>query len=120
MIIIDEDRIKYVKKIKLESNFYNVFRNTIRILLGQFKHRKVREALEKIISTEYYTYYEKLEKIDQKLRDLVETYISFHDYSDEIVYKIDNVTNCLLEENCEAKNYCIKKEDNCELFNSQN
>ena len=33
---IDEDRIKYVKKIKLESNFYNVFRNTIRILLGQF------------------------------------------------------------------------------------
>ena len=36
--------------IKLETSFYDTFRNTIRMLLGQYKHRRVRENIEEIIN----------------------------------------------------------------------
>ena len=32
----DEERTRYVKKIKLEKNFYDVFRNTLRIQLNKY------------------------------------------------------------------------------------
>jgi hypothetical protein len=35
---VDEDRIETIQRIKMETNLYNSFRNTIRILLNDFKN----------------------------------------------------------------------------------
>ena len=44
---IDLDNLFENKKLKLEKNFYNVFRNTIRILLNDYKNIELRENIEK-------------------------------------------------------------------------
>ena len=43
---IDEERVEYIKKIRLETNFYNVFRNTIRILINNYENANIRERIE--------------------------------------------------------------------------
>ena len=42
---VDKERVDYIKKIKLETNFYNVFRNTIRILINDYENIKIREQI---------------------------------------------------------------------------
>ena len=42
---VDEQRVDYIKKIRLETNFYNVFRNTIRILINDYENVKTREKI---------------------------------------------------------------------------
>ena len=58
----DHERIEIVKKIKLETSFYNTFRNTIRILLNQLKFKKIKEDIEETINTPTLSYWEKLEE----------------------------------------------------------
>ena len=43
---VDDERVKYIQRIRLESSFFNVFRNTIRIMLGQFNYHTIREDIE--------------------------------------------------------------------------
>jgi len=69
---IDEERVEAIKKIKMETGFYNVFRNTIRILLNDYEHIKIREAIEKMLTKEYIIYSEKLQNINDLLLILVD------------------------------------------------
>ena len=46
---IDEKRLEYVKKIKMESDFYINFRNTVRLELGNYKNKKYRLEIELIL-----------------------------------------------------------------------
>ena len=39
----DNKREKLVKNIKLEHDFYNIFRNQVRIILGEFKNQRNRK-----------------------------------------------------------------------------
>ena len=68
---IDKERVDYIKKIKLETSFYNVFRNTIRILINDYENFKLREKIEQELSKEYIIYSEKLTNIERLLRQLV-------------------------------------------------
>ena len=47
----DTERIKIIKKIQLETNFYNTFRNTIRILLGRPEYSDLRQEILNIIKS---------------------------------------------------------------------
>ena len=69
---VDEERVEAIKKIKMETGFYNVFRNTIRILLNDYEHIKIREAIEKMLTKEYIIYSEKLQNINNLLLILVD------------------------------------------------
>ena len=60
---VDQERVDYIKKIKLETNFYNVFRNTIRILLNDYGNIKIREKIEDEMLKEYIIYSNKLNNI---------------------------------------------------------
>ena len=75
----------YIKKIKLESSFYNVFRNTIRILLNNYENIKVREKIEGEMLKEYIIYSDKLLNVNKLLRELVGDKIQF--IGDENYYK---------------------------------
>ena len=101
---IDTEREDYIKKIKLETNFYNVFRNTIRILLNDYENITLRETIEKELNASYVLYSTKLHKIIDYLRALVEDTIVFSDNYD---YNLINyVSTCvtLPSNKCESKN----------------
>ena len=116
---VDNERVDYIKKIKLETNFYNVFRNTIRILLNDYENIKVREKIEEEMLKEYIIYSEKLKNIDRLLRDLVKDKIQF--IGDENYYKLINeVSSCIVKdkEACSATpNLCAVTENGkCNLI----
>ena len=68
----DSERVKYVKLIKLETNFFNVFRNTVRILLNDINYVSIRQDIESVVSSPYEMYYDKLLKISNLLRILLQ------------------------------------------------
>lgn len=96
---IDEERVAFVNKIRLETEFYNTFRNTVRILLSQQSNWKKRQDLQTVIQTPYLTYLEKLQEVAVKLRELAEghiQWISGFDY--DLLSRNDELkpTSCVL------------------------
>jgi hypothetical protein len=117
--LFDNDRIKYIKRIKLENQFYIVFRSIVRILLGQFKFRDLRKIIEDTIDNKYLLYRNKIERISQILDSLTSENVSFKTYSDDELMKIDSVTNCNVSKECNAL-YCATSNGNiCKLVISK-
>jgi len=69
---VDKERELFVKKIKLESQFFTVFRNTVRILLNQYENADIRESIEELIKNNQTLYTEKLSQVNDFLKELVE------------------------------------------------
>jgi hypothetical protein len=116
---VDEVRVDYIKKIRLETNFYNVFRNTIRILLNDYENVKVREKIENEMTREYIIYSEKLKNINKLLHDLIKNKIQFT--GDENYYKlITEVSTCIVKNDDSCKdtpNLCAVTENGiCNLI----
>ena len=59
---VDTKRLSYIKKLKLESNFFNVFRNTIRIILNKYENIKIRDKIENIMKDPDMLYLNKLKE----------------------------------------------------------
>ena len=106
---VDVEREDYIKKIKLETSFYNVFRNTIRILINNYENIKIREKIESEMTKEYIIYSDKLVNINKLLRELVGDKIQF--IGDENYYKLINeVSTCIVndKDKCKDKpNLCV-------------
>ena len=116
---IDKERVEYIKKIRLETSFHNVFRNTIRILINNYENSKIKEKIENEMLKEYIIYSEKLKNIDRYLRDLVKNKIQF--IGDENYYKLINeVSTCIVKdaESCNSvPNLCAVTENgDCNLI----
>ena len=111
---VDSERVDYMKKITYETNFYNIFRNTIRILLNDYSKIKLREQIENEILKDYIIYSQKLVKINKLLRELVDNQIQF--IGDENYYKlIDEFTTCIVKN----KDSCSKSPTLC-MFTETN
>ena len=79
---IDTERVAYIKKIKLETNFYNMFRNSIRTFLNEPKNRKIRKDLKELLDTRIILYDAKLTQTIAFLHKLVGDRIQFSDTFD--------------------------------------
>jgi hypothetical protein len=116
---VDEERVDYIKKIKLETNFYNVFRNTVRILLIDYENIKIKDKIETEIKKQYITYNQKLTNINKLLIKLVNDKIQF--IGDSNYYKlIQEVSTCIVKDKDSCKNtpnLCALTEgDKCKLI----
>jgi hypothetical protein len=116
---VDEERVDYVKKIKAETNFYNVFRNTIRILLNNYENNEIKTKIESEMSKDFLIYSQKLKNISILLKDLTGDKISFS--GNENYYKlIDEVSTCIVkdEKSCKKEsNLCaITENGKCKLI----
>jgi hypothetical protein len=114
---VDVQREEYIKKIKLETNFYAVFRNTIRILLNKYENIKIREKIEDLVNLGYELYNKKLTTISEYLKVLVKDSIIF---SDDYNYNLINeISTCIINspEKCSSKKpLCAITDDNvCQL-----
>ena len=91
----DNERKTAVKKIKLETNFYNVFRNTLRMIMENLKFKTYRTQLLDICESELYSYIEKINMITQLLKNLLEPFISFETWDIHKNIDITKLTKCM-------------------------
>jgi hypothetical protein len=95
---VDTKRTNYIKKIQLETNFYNVFRNTIRILFNDYSNSDKRKAIQDICNKKYVLYNKQLDKVIDMLYDLVGDSIIFSTEGEGFNYKNINeneIHNCI-------------------------
>jgi hypothetical protein len=115
---IDKERVDYITKLKLETNFLNVFRNSIRILLNEYENLSIRENIEELANSIGDLYKYKLRQITLLLEELVKDKIKFsEDYNYNM---INEITTCIIQkpDKCEAnKPLCalINDGNTCQL-----
>ena len=112
---VDNERIYISKKINLETQFYNIFRNTVRILLQQYRNKKNKKDLEDIIQKPYLLYSEKLNLVTKILREILQNHIKFVQFSQEVLKNIDILSNCLKSNECN-KSHCLSEDGGCKLL----
>ena len=100
---VDQERVDYIEKVKYETNFYNVFRNTIRILLNDYENSKIKERIENEILKSYIVYTKKLHLLVALLKELVSDKIQFT--GDKNYYKIiKQVSTCIVKDSDSCEN----------------
>jgi hypothetical protein len=118
---VDPVREKYVKYIYLENNFYNVFRNVVRILINKYENNEVKESLLALIkqTDAEMPYTLKLTNLQAEIKRLISKYITFDSihYTDAVLESISEITtSCLTSLNknpdkCSETKYCVKETD---------
>jgi hypothetical protein len=103
----------------METGFYNVFRNTIRILLNDYENIKLKGDIELELSKKYIIYSEKLENVIDLLKKIVNNVIQFT--GDDKYYKlIEQISTCIVKnkDECDAMpNLCtFTKKGRCNLI----
>jgi len=116
---LDKERVEYIKKIKLETNFFQAFRNTVRLLLNSYENLRMREKIEEEINTPYILYSSKLNTIIDDLKTLIGDMVIFiEDYD---ISLIDKVTTCLVGDCSSKAPLCAVTDDNkCQLILPKN
>ena len=74
---IDQKREEYVKKIRLETELYNAFRNKLRTLLNNFTNKNIRDEIEGISNSAQMVYYLQLEHLIRIIKDLMKNDVEF-------------------------------------------
>ena len=89
-----------------------MFRNTIKILLNDYQHAKLREQLESELTKNYVIYHQKLKNVNKLLRELAKDSVRF--IGDDNYYKLINeVSTCLVKDGNTCKdtpNLCAVSE----------
>ena len=101
----NSERIRIIQKLKLETQFYNAFRNVIRILLHKSLNHNILEKISFIISYPRYYYEDKLNKVNALIKDLTHNFIEFSDYEEDVLMSMNDIFSCFDEP--EKKAYCI-------------
>jgi len=113
------DKERIVRNIRLETQFYNGFRNTIRILLNLYKSRNIKDKIREVLFLKNMSYRKKLKRVEEFLRELceIDQVFSFQIYDDEILSNIQEVFTC--QTDCEKKTYCLtstSKDGTCQMI----
>jgi hypothetical protein len=120
---IDKAREKYVRNIRLETNFYNVFRNTARIVMNKPENKSTKQEIEKVLNSPFIIYSNKLSKIVELMKMLMKKYVSFIKYNKDTLRIIGEISGCISSDDktCSSKNYCMKEGDGlCKLLIPEN
>jgi len=111
----DTRREKAIKFIDLESNYYNAFRNTARVILNNYEYLTQRREIEKVMNDYSLLYNEKLELIRNIFMELLDEYVDFVEINDDVLMSIDSVQTCTNNKTCDTQ-YCLTSDDTCKLL----
>ena len=92
---VDERRVDYIKRVNLETNFYNTFRNTIRILFNNYSNSGKRKIIKDAANEKAILYKDKLKRVTDLLIDLVDDNIEFIDDFDYRNIIEDDIQTCI-------------------------
>ena len=105
----DQERVKTIKRIKLESNFFHAFRNQLRILLHKFNAIEERKALQTLLKDDSISYSTKLEQVRRKVKTLMKDNCIFTEIPEDVLFSLKDVTTCTYK--CREKQYCMMVDD---------
>jgi hypothetical protein len=139
-ILPDSDRVNVTKKIHLESQFYSVFRSTMRQLLNDSTNRDKRTEIWTIVgknkeeetdeqkgqeegkerNNRPFTYKEKLVKIDELLQEIASDKIVFGPVDNNQIMELDEIVPCSFElvdniDKADLPKYCIINEQSGQI-----
>jgi hypothetical protein len=127
---VDTERTDFIKRIQLETNFYNVFRNTIRILFNDYSNSDKRKEIQSECNRRYIIYRQQLDKVVEMLHDLVGRSIIFSTSDEKFNYENINendIHNCIklskdkcLEDANSGSGICQMTDDTCTLVLPKN
>jgi len=123
---VDNKRVDFIKRIQLETNFYNVFRNTIRILFNDYSNSEKRKKIQEECNKKYVLYITQLDNVIKMLHALVSDTIVFASKKDGFNYREINendIHTCLsiATDKCEVKgSICRITKDKCTLVLPKN
>ena len=93
----------------LETQFYSVFRSTMRILLNIYRNRfKYKEIME-LHGDVRMKFREKRRKVMDLLKEIGEKHIVFQEYGASVLKSMHDIYNC--QGNCRGKKYCLYREE---------
>ena len=100
---IDEEREDFVKKIRLETRFYEAFRNTVKVIINETKNSTQRETIEETVLNLGMMYSEKIKLVYQQLKQLVGNMTLFvKDYNYKLITNIHTCITKTDENKCKA------------------
>ena len=117
---VDEERIRSVNNIKLESQLYNSFRNILRIIINQIENKiDIKNHLIEILNNVTTPYYTKLRNIIELLHSIMDDYVAFTDYKISSKLAVKSILKCinLDEGKCSDAPTClfVKENGKCKL-----
>jgi len=118
---VDSKRVEFIKKIQLETNYFNAFRNTIRILFNDYTNSVKRKEIQDECNKRYTLYTQQLNTIIEMLHALVGNNIIFALRSEGYDYNLVNeneIHTCITQskDKCDVKGaICRITNDKCTL-----
>ena len=111
----DSERENYIRKVRLESLFYNSFRNVIKILINKYENQSYMNEIKNVVFNKDYLFYEeKLKVLIDIIENVVKDHVEFSDYKQEVLEEINTITLCFNE--CK-KPLCLTTQDkNCKFI----
>lgn len=110
---IDEERKHQVNTIQLETDFYNLFRNTLRMVLGEYENLQKRIDIQSIVKNKDISYKNKLLRIQEILVNLtLDKVFIFKNYD---VSNITKIKSCYKNKTCDSESFCEKRGEYCLL-----
>ena len=115
---VDNERNQQIKMINLESQFYNIFRNIVRLLLSKIKNLESKNLIEIIIGNKEQYYDTKLKEIIEIIKDITKGVINFKEYSISELHEINIISNCFTNNinTCNNNIFCEKNYNICSLM----
>ena len=113
---IDDERDLTIKKIKLESNFYLMFRNLYKIMINKKENEITKNSLKKKLDDFYISYQKKLKSCIGYIKQLLAPLIDWTEIDANI--EIDDLMNCLdlNKTDCENNSLCSITNDTCKMI----
>ena len=90
----DKERQDTVQKIRLETEFYNVFRSIVRLLLNDFENRASRKTILETIRNVGITHHNKIRTIEAQIRRLMKDAVVFQEMETNVLAQIEEVIMC--------------------------
>jgi hypothetical protein len=113
----DSIRTQTIRNISLETQFYKLFRNKLRVLLSNYKYKTIRDEIVGIIENKQYLYNIKMKMLISIIQHTMNPHISFVDFDKDVLDKINDMNGLINKDDiiglCSGKSnqLCIPKQN---------
>ena len=83
---LDEERTLLIKKIDLENNFYNLFRNTFKVVINYEQNKEIKNQILDAVKNITITYKSKIDYLKSIIKRKLKGIIKFNIFTD-----LDNI-----------------------------
>ncbi len=113
---VDNKRVQTIKSIKMENSFYNMFRNTLRLIINKRDKIDEKKRLLELLKSSEIAYKDKLVMVENNIRNLLTEYVDFSKFN---IDNVGDIFTCLNLNNkeCGENNLCgFSSTGNCMLI----